>query len=178
MNKVYDEGGIVLYQGNAWVELPESFGAAVVTGPPYYENPSVAEFVTAGLRPEILICQWDEREHGPPSPLPLVAVHAWVHGDRERWQAFYHFAKDGLRRESRAFLHPPVPADLFVPHPHRFPLALARWLIEMIPPHLIICDPFAGSGTTLLAARNLGRKAVGIELEEQYCDLIIRRLRA
>jgi DNA modification methylase len=61
-------------------------------------------------------------------------------------------------------------------HPTQKPLALIKWCIGFFPDAQTILDPFMGSGTTLVAAKNLGRKAIGIEICREYCDIAIRRL--
>ena len=52
-----------------------------------------------------------------------------------------------------------------------------RWLLSVLPPETLVLDPFMGSGTTLRAARDLGHRAIGIEMSEQYCAGTVERLR-
>lgn len=63
-------------------------------------------------------------------------------------------------------------------HPTVKPLKLMEYLIKLVMPPKdgILLDPFAGSGTTIVAAKNLGYEAVGIELEQEYCEIANKRI--
>jgi site-specific DNA-methyltransferase (adenine-specific) len=65
-------------------------------------------------------------------------------------------------------------------HPTCKPYAVMEYLLNLLstPTGGLILDPFCGSGTTALAARDLGRPFIGVELDEHYCEIIANRLEA
>ena len=62
-------------------------------------------------------------------------------------------------------------------HPTQKPIAIMKWCLGFFPKVKTVLDPFMGSGTTLRAAKDLGLKSIGIELEEKYCEIAANRLR-
>ena len=62
-------------------------------------------------------------------------------------------------------------------HPNEKPIALMEKLVRLCSqPGELVCDPYAGSGTTLLACQRNGRRAIGVELNEKHCETAAKRL--
>ena len=94
------------------------------------------------------------------------------------------FHADGLQGASRFFYCPKTSKsernaglDLQNHHPTIKPVKLMEYLIKLVtPPNGVVLDPFMGSGSTGIAARNLGFRFVGIEKEKEYCEIAERRI--
>ncbi len=70
----------------------------------------------------------------------------------------------------------PANQEVINGHPSPKPIRLFKWLIASHKDAQIILDPFLGSGTTIRASLDLTRKCIGIEIEEKYCEIAVKRL--
>lgn len=122
---------------------------------------------SADLRPMSLIV-WDKGQFG-------MGAHF-----RNQHELVAHFAKGDPGEAHRHDVGNVIrePADRLAPHPTSKPVPLlARLLSVVTPPGSTVLDPFAGSGSTLKAAKSIGSRAIGIEREERYCEVAATRLR-
>jgi site-specific DNA-methyltransferase (adenine-specific) len=69
-----------------------------------------------------------------------------------------------------------IPSEKHSQHPAPFPVALPGRAIASTSSSGLVLDPHMGSGTTLIAAKSAGRRAIGIEIEERYCEIAAKRL--
>lgn len=129
-------------------------------------------------------------DNDPPEGLRVLRVGVWVKtnpmpqisADRpgQGWEAIAYMHRESLKPtwngggKAGNFI---APVQQNAGHPTVKPIGMVtEWVNWFTNPGDTVFDPFAGSGTTLRAALNEGRRAIGVELDERYCELIAKRL--
>lgn len=136
----------------------------------------------APLRQHEIILVFGDVEY---TPVKSVGVKSHSKGKPREYQnqnyGDYGFMDNADKHEN--FKYPTSILAFAKPHPsvavHRTekPVSLMSWLLQAYSSeNQLILDPFMGSGTTLVAAQALGRKSIGIEIEEKYCRIAVERL--
>jgi DNA modification methylase len=191
----YDEDGITIYHGDCREILPHLPKVdLVLTDPPYgladrwtggtwgaapmYEDakrwdrdiPIDAVIAMMSLGTNSII--WGGNLYPlPPSRCWL----SWEKSSKMSTLADFELAWTSFDRPSKQWLEDRNP-DGKREHPTQKPLSLFLWCLGFAPDASTILDPFMGSGTTLRAAKDLGRRCIGIEIEERYCEIAVKRL--
>src|SRR5579862_1053317 len=97
----------------------------------------------------------------PPTHINCMTAKEWLKSQLGVWEFFY----EGRDIRDKTL------------HPATFPISLARHLLQLLSHRgELVLDPFVGSGTTLVAARDIDRNAVGFDLQQKYIDLSESRL--
>ncbi len=201
MTPYYEHAGITIYHGDC--REMEVSANAVITDPPYGHGWKGIDSTSTGGRnwtrrraeaivgfdtpfepekwlkfPEIILwganhyadklpsspawLAWDKRDGTAKNNLSDCEL-AWTNiGGSAR---LFRHMWNGLCRDSEVGDHL---------HPTQKPVTLMQWCVEKTTGDIV--DPFMGSGPTLRAAKDLGRRAIGIEIEERYCEIAARRL--
>jgi site-specific DNA-methyltransferase (adenine-specific) len=172
----------------------ERFGEIAGNDKAYTEWVSIASAILSGGGAFYLATVWDVaekwREAMVLAGLSVRGCIIWdkaIHGLADLqtcWAPSYEMFLYGSM--GRHELRGPRPVDLIreqrvdsssLEHPYQKPVSLmARFVKHSSDKGGLILDPFMGSGTTPVAAKNLGRRAIGIEIEEKYCEIAARRL--
>lgn len=136
----------------------------------------------------IMTCEWRHAAELEISGVPLVRLGVWIKpngapqftGDRPGtgWEAIAILHRDGKKRWNGGGHHAvwtcPIEQG---EHPTQKPIRLiSDWVRAFTDPNETILDPFMGSGTTGVAAVKLGRRFIGIEIEEHYFTIACRRI--
>lgn len=197
----YEDESVTLYHGDAREILPELRADAVITDPPYgidfeYAThddniddwyalmdavvPVMRTVARCVVMPSCAINRlaWWYAQHPPdwvvawhkgsPGHVAKIGFNDWephlVWGRPERPMHDHFKTRCGFTENVNG-------------HPCPKPIEWAHWLVERaVPDGGTVIDPFAGSGTTLRAAKDYGRKGIGIEMDEAYCEIAARRM--
>lgn len=201
MSLYYQDDWVTLYHGDCLEQTQWLEADVLVTDPPYGMNAALTRTAidvpiandhntdirdTAlnlwGKKGAIVFGHWRK-----PRPTNLTHMAIWNKGNQALGAPSSPFATsheeiyllgtetnwNGGRDQTVLNYRVPL-GDARPDHPTPKPISLMEYLVSKT--NGVIADPFAGSGSTLVAARNLGRKVIGVELEEKYCELIAKRL--
>lgn len=186
----YEHAGITIYHGDCREILPNLKADLVCTDPPY----GILDYGGKWGRKSELLWDAEPADNFPQileaAPIqviwggnyfPLLPSRGWLvwyKRDSVPSAADAELAWTNLDQNTRLIDWPIAATNAErVGHPTQKPLAVMRWsILQCAPAAESILDPFMGSGTTLVAAKALGRKAIGIEIEERYCELSAKRL--
>lgn len=194
MRPYYDHGGITIYHGDCREVLPHVTADVLVTDPPYgidFAGQPTKWQRRAGRQAE----SWDEEPFGEIDVVLAAAPTqcvwggnyydlspsrgwlAWIKPDAPPSMGSVEFAWTNLDKNAAHIIHSISATNAErCGHPNQKPLKVMLWTLGRMPPGTIL-DPFMGSGTTLRAAKDLGRRAIGIDREEKYCEMAANRLR-
>jgi hypothetical protein len=198
MKPYYEHAGITIYHGDCREILPTLPKCdLLLTDPPYgilFDSRSAATRRSGGNKDNGHIA-WDiapqegdlhlMREKASDSAiwggchLPLPPTFGYLIWDKQIDGLNFgeaEFCWTNGRFAPRIFRYRAVGIDGGKVHPTQKPIALMKWCISFFPDAKTVLDPYCGSGTTLVACKDLARKAIGIELEEKYIKIAIRRL--
>jgi site-specific DNA-methyltransferase (adenine-specific) len=199
----YDKDGITIYCGECSQIIPSLKNIdLVIADPPYGMNyqsnwrvkkhkkivgddylpiDAIWLAIHKATKAAYVFCRW-ENIPAMPKPKSVLAwvKNNWTAGDLEhehgrQWEAICFYPKKDHVFTRR------IPDVIFADkaknniHPTEKPVSLIEKLIVSNECSLIL-DPFMGSGSTLVAAKLCGKKAVGIELDERYCEMAAKRL--
>lgn len=202
MKPFYDEAGITIYHGD-FRELWPIEADVILTDPPYgmaYDSRRAKRELIAGdcnteLR-DWLLEQWEDRpalvfgtwRSARPICRTLLVWDKmlgpgmgdlsmpWGPGHEEIYVRGQGWVKVGKRQSNVLRFKGYAARSADRPdHPTPKPVELMRHLLERCPKGVVL-DPFMGSGSTLVAAKELGRRAIGVETDEAYCRLAASRL--
>jgi DNA modification methylase len=193
MTLYYQDDLVTIYHGDCREWMPEA--DVIVTDPPYG---IAAKWVGgrghgwAKARDEgVLRNEWDGEPasmdflmpliYGKPALVwggnhfPLPPSRGWLVWNKpERNFTLAEAELAWTNRDAVVRVYDDHRSDPDRKHPTQKPVGLMRWCIGLMPPGTIL-DPFMGSGSTLVAAKSLGRKSIGIEIEERYCEIAAQR---
>ena len=189
----YSHAGVTIYHGDCREILPEIPSGSVdlvLTDPPY--GVGFADWDTSVIDPTswldacrllsdcVMVTTGNTNQYEYPRPDWTAAwfrpgsVQRAGGGGFSHWDPVLIYGRNRLPFDCKQIANRPQPVD---GHPCPKPLDLFRWFVsECSVSDDLILDPFMGSGTTLVAAKQLGRRAIGIEIEEKYCEIAVRRL--